>query len=855
MLERETEMATLADAARRAAAGSGSVVLVSGEAGIGKSSLVRELRRVLPPDGRVLVGHCDDLATPRVLGPIRDLAGSVGADLSRALREIGDRDALFAALLDELDWSGHPTVLVVEDAHWADEATLDVLRYLVRRVAELPAVLLLTYRDDEVDGAHPLRRLLAGTATAPSVQRLPLRALSRTAVRDLSAGSGVDPGLVHSLTGGNPFLVHEVLASPEGVPSSVVDLVLSRLHRLDDASRDGVERLCVVTSTLDRPLVDALVPGGLGALAAAEEHGLLVVEPRQVSFRHELTRRAVVDALPTARRTALNAAALAVFEEIDADPAQLVHHAAEAGDVAALVRYGPAAARAASAAGAHREAAAHLRLVLGHREQFRPADLADLLEASAIECYTVGDQGRSALADQCEAVELRRGTGDALALGSSLRWLSRISWWCGDRAGAERAADEAVRVLEHAGDRRELALALSNISQLAMLGERLDEAASAAESAIVLAREVGDPSVLSHALNNLGAARWKSDPATGRPILEEALSVALREGLSEDASRAYCNMVWQLLLDLSPTEAARHVAAGISHAEQAEQVVFWKYLHVEKGMVALAQARWDDALRDARHGLDATPPIRCAALQVLGRVAVRTGGDADAFVAEAWEMAQQLEELQRTAPAAALVAELAWLAGDLDRVHQVVAPVHADAERFGSREWRAELGHWLTLAGATVDLEGLDHPYAVLARGDWRAAADAWARAGYPYEEAMALTRADDVDTVLEGLGRLDALGGVVLAARVREGLRHRGVRAPRGPSAATRANVGGLTPRQVDVLALVAEGLSNAEIADRLVLSVRTVDHHVAAILAKLGAATRTDAVVRAGELGWVSG
>lgn len=155
LLERERELAELAQAAREAAAGEGGLVLILGEAGIGKSSLVQAVRGLLPANGRLLVGHCDDLSTPRTLGPFRDLVDQVGAELTRALAEGGERDAVPAALRAELDWAGHPTVLVVEDVHWADEATLDVLRYLARRIAGLPAVLVLTYRDDELTREHP----------------------------------------------------------------------------------------------------------------------------------------------------------------------------------------------------------------------------------------------------------------------------------------------------------------------------------------------------------------------------------------------------------------------------------------------------------------------------------------------------------------------------------------------------------------------------------------------------------------------------------------------------------------------------------------------------------------------------
>ena len=858
VLERESELAALADAARAAAGGRGSVVLVSGEAGIGKSSLAAALHDLLPPDARILVGRCDDLSTPRVLGPFRDLAGSVGAELSRALRG-GDRDQLFTALRHELAWPGHATVLVVEDVHWADDATLDALRYLARRMTDLPAVLLLTYREDEVDASHPLRSLLAVVAGTPVVRRLPLRPLSPAAVRELARTTQADPEAVYSLTGGNPFFVHEVLASDlvGHVPSSVVDLVLSRLRRLDERGRDAVEQLSVITSTIDRALVDRLVPGGFGSLASAEELGLLEVTPHRVAFRHELTRRAVVDALPAVRRTHLNAAALAALEsEPGADLAQLVHHASEAGDVDAIVRHGPTAARLASAGGAHREAAAHFRLLLTHRAAFAPAEVADLLEASAVECYTVGDQGRSALTDQTEAVALRRTLGDPVALGASLRWLSRISWWCGDRAGADASGEEAVTVLEQAGDRRELALALSNTSQLAMLAERIEEATTAARSAIALAREVGDPSVVSHSLNNLGTALWKSDPVGGRSMLEESLQVALDEGLSEHATRAYCNLVWQLLADLDLSAAAGHVGQGIVHAERAEHVVFWKYLHVEKGMIALGESRWDDAVAAARRGLDATKPIRCAALQVVGRVAVRTGQPAQDEVDEAWSLACDLRELQRTGPAAGLVCEAAWLRGDPATIRSVAEPMYAEASRLHSSVHRAELGYWLTLVGGSPDLADVDHPYAALARGDWAGAAQAWGDAGYPYEQAMALAHADRSEVLLDALARLDALGAEPLARQVRQRLRDLGVAGvPRGPQSATRGNPAGLTARQLDVLALLAEGLPNAAIADKLVLSVRTVDHHVAAVLQKLGAHTRDEAVALAAERGWTPG
>ena len=213
LLERDRELAELAQAAREAAAGEGGLVLVSGEAGIGKSSLVRAVRGLLPAEGRLLVGHCDDLATPRTLGPFRDLVGQVGAELTRALAEGGDRDAVLAALRPSWTGPGTRPSWSSRTSHWADEATLDVLRYLVRRIADLPAVLVLTYRDDELTREHPLQRLLGQASASGRVRRLPLRRLSADAVRQLSAASRVDADEVFAVTSGNPFFVTEVLAA------------------------------------------------------------------------------------------------------------------------------------------------------------------------------------------------------------------------------------------------------------------------------------------------------------------------------------------------------------------------------------------------------------------------------------------------------------------------------------------------------------------------------------------------------------------------------------------------------------------------------------------------------------------
>ncbi len=854
ILERDDELAVLGRAARDAGDGSGTVVLVSGEAGIGKSSLVEAVRGVLPAEGRLLVGYCDDLATPRVLGPFRDLIGSVGTALTRALQR-GDRAAVLEALRDELGSAKHPTVLAVEDVHWADEATLDILQYLVRRAAQLPLVLLLTYRDDELGTEHPLRQLLGLASRMGRVRRLCLEPLTVAAVRRLSVVADIDADEVFAVTSGNPYFVTEVLAAGDAaaVPLTIADAVQARVCRLDPAALEIVERLAVVPSAVQRWLVEALVPAGPAALAPAEQLGLLTVTPSRVSFRHELTRRAVVDSMPAAHRMAANRSVLAaLLGRPGIEVSRVVHHAAQAGDRDVILQYGPVAAREASAAGAHRAAAAHLRLVLDQHPVLDPRAEADLWEGFAIESYTIDAPAIDALAAQRRAVELRRGD-DPCALGTSLRWLSRLYWWVGDPDQANAAADDAIEILTAAGDDDLLAMALSNKAQLRALAGRDAEAIVVAERAIALGRHA--PAILSHALNNLGLALSRLGDARAAATFGESLRVALAADEPEHACRAYINLIWHDLTLLHLDDAKRRVAEGVELAERSELLSYSRYLHMASGAVSFATGDWDEVVPAAAYALDSSPPVRCHALTLIGRTRLRRGEPgAMESLREAWQIAARLREPFRAGPAAAALAEAGMLDGDDTAATAELLEAYELASRFGTAAVRAELIYWLGRAGRPVDEPGLDHPYALLADGRWREAAEAWCAAGYRYEHAAALAESPETDDQLAALAILDNLGAEPLAGLIRTRLKSLGVtRIPRGPLAGTRINPGGLTERQLTVVQLLVRGMTNTEIAAELVLSVRTVDSHVAAALDKLGARSRKDAAVRAAELGIV--
>jgi ATP/maltotriose-dependent transcriptional regulator MalT len=447
--------------------------------------------------------------------------------------------------------------------------------------------------------------------------------------------------------------------------------------------------------------------------------------------------------------------------------------------------------------------------------------------------------------------------------------MSRIYWWDGDRASAEQAGREAIEVLEQAGDDRLLALALSNHSQLFMLARRPAESIAFGERAAALARQAGDAATLSHALTNIGTSQWYLGSPAGELTLAEALRVALDAGDVEDACRAYGNRVWNLLDWFRLDEAERSLQESIKLGEEAEFLGFLSYFYMERARLEFARGRWDETVRLAEQGLDAAMPTKCTALTLLGRVRARRGEPgAASLLGSAWDLAVRVDEMQRKGPVAAGRAEDAWLRGDHAALRDLVTPVHAEAVQLGDLLHQAELSYWLAKAahqpggpggGQHHPAPGDDnlpaggqHPYALLVSGRWQEAAAAWAAAGCRYEHAAALAESQEPRHLLTALEILDDLGARPLATQVRSRLRALGVTSiPRGPLGETRANPAGLTARQVAVLRLLSQGYTNAQIASQLVVSVRTVDSHVAAVLGKLGAADRRDAAARAADLG----
>jgi DNA-binding CsgD family transcriptional regulator/tetratricopeptide (TPR) repeat protein len=863
LLERDDHLNGLDDALR-ASRNHGQFAVVSGEAGVGKTSLLE----AFAARGRAsfLWGACESLSTPRPLGPLLDMAGDLGGDVDALLTASAPRHHVFAAFMASVARRTVPTVVVFEDVHWADEATLDLLRYVSRRAHRVAALVVVTWRADEVGADHPLYRLL-GELPSGATHRFELRPLSLDAVTCL-AQSTEEGQRVFALTGGNPFLVTELLRTGgAGVPASVREAILARRAGLSNESRQIVDLMAVVPSHVDIDMVRAGVASVTEAVMPAVEAGLLTFDGRALGFRHELARLAVFESLPLLRTQELHRTALSLLSPFAERPgvlSRLAHHAVGANDGCAVLRFAPEAARQAAARGAHREAVAHYRTALEWADHLDARARATIMDALAYEGFLTGDMAASRDA-RTDALASWRALGETRAVGRNLRWLSRLAWFLGDLSESKRCATEALDVLSVLDEDEELAMALSNRACLHMLAHEHQASIALGERAIGIARRLGSIEVLSHALNNVGTSRIHGGDAAGRQLLEESLSLALCRDLHDHAARAYTNLASSAIKTREYEYACRWIETGLSYSTERDLDSWGLCLLAWHARLLAETGRWPQAA-DVAHAVIGNTQVsvvaKIPALTTLGLLRARQRShDATRLLDEAFALALRTEEKQRLVPVRAARAEHALLQG---RLHDARAEADAGLAMLGSTDshWDAELLaylRWRAIGGTGSNAIGLcsagpQGPHGLLLCGDWRTAADRWERIGCPYERAEALADGD-VPAREEAFQAFVALGAWPAADRVRQGLRRAGVtRVRRGPRSTTRAHPAGLTQRESEVLMLLARQLSNPAIGERLFVSPKTVEHHVSAILGKLDVCTRDEAVEEARRRGWLT-
>ena len=737
LLERDDHLAALADLLAAVVTGrQGRLVLIRGEAGVGKTALVRRFCEELPPPTRVLRGACEGLFTPRALGPFVDIAHLTGGRLEELVDRGGLPHEVVSVLAQDVA-NGAPTVLVLEDLHWADEATLDVLRLLGRRIDAIGVLVLATYRDDELGDAHKLRIVLGELARARAVSRLDMPRLSSRAVAELARPYGVDADELYRSTGGNPFFVSEVLAAGTSeIPSTVRDAVLARAAGLSSTARALLEALAIIAPSADVGVLQALADDGARSLGDCIGSGMVIATAGAVAFRHDLARLVIEEAMAPDRRVALHARALEALGD-SFDHARLAHHAEAAGDVGAVLRFAPEAAKRAAAVGAHRESAAQYGRALRFAEALAPERRAELLERRSYECMLT-DQIEDSLNALQTAIALRRELGDVRSEGEGLQQLSEVLWCPGRIAEARDAARQAVAVLERLEPGRELAMAYCRQAQLCMDAEDVAGTVAWGTRALELADALGEREMVIHVLNSVGTARFLDGDVAGREQLERSLALATDAGLDEGMCRAMFHIVWVARRTRAYALASDYLGRALPFATDRGLELWRGYLLGYRAQIELDLGRWQDAVDTAalvlREPRRSRVP-RIVALTVVGRIRARLGDpDVWPLLDEALALAQRGAELQANEPVAVARAEAAWLEGDLDGVELATAPALALATLRRSTWALSELVSWRRRAGIVDELLDGDTagPYGLEIAGDWSAAAARLARAGVP---------------------------------------------------------------------------------------------------------------------------
>ena len=832
---------------------SGRFVLLSGVAGVGKTAVALALAS--SHTGSALIGVCDALSTPRTLGPLFDMASQDAAIKGIAGEE--SRHKMFTKLLAEM--RRRPLLMVFEDLHWADDATLDLLVFIGRRIQDTRSLVIATFRDDEIGPTHPVRRLLGSLASSSAVSRLTIDALSADGVRKLATGHPVDAGHLHHVTGGNPFSVTEVLAAPGWtVPPTVADAVLARASRVPEASRAVLAAVSVEPTLMERDLLIQLghtneaIDGNMNA-------GMLIEEDGRVGFRHELARLAILETLPPGMRRSLHERVYAALASMPGvAPARLAHHAKLARDQGAVLTWAIPAAEGAASVGAHRQAVEHYADATAAAEHLGHDRLPELLDKYATELAAV-DRRLDSLAVRERIISLvpsLPGNLQARAKHAYALWIS------GRGDDARSAISTVVAGAAALEPSPELATVYAEAAYIAMLSRQGPRAVEMATAAIETARPTGNRAAEIRALNALGSARIGCFlDIEGVVDLEESARLAARTERDGWEADALTNLGSALGEIRSYDLARKYLNEAITFSQARDLDGTHNYSVAWLARVEFETGNWDRALKliaSLPDGSEISPITPIVSQTVLALIkARRDDPDAESAIRTAWELAEITRDLQRVWPVLAARAELHSLGFDAgESLKSDIVAALSEARRLEVSWAIGELGYWTHQLGIAQDppTEGPE-PFVLRANGDFHAAAVAWSAIGAPYESACALAETGEELHLRQALGVFDDLRADRMAKLVRQELRGLGaVGVKRGPSRSTAAHPGGLTARQAEVLDLVRWGLTDREIAERLFISPKTVGHHVSSILTKLGAKNRNEAAARATALGWAT-
>jgi DNA-binding CsgD family transcriptional regulator/tetratricopeptide (TPR) repeat protein len=552
-------------------------------------------------------------------------------------------------------------------------------------------------------------------------------------------------------------------------------------------------------------------------------------------------------------------AALAVPSNGSVDEARVAHHAYEAGDPDAVLTHAPLAADLAARVGAHRQAAEHLDHAVRYAARLPTAAMQiDLWRRLGFERTTLAqmDDGVTAY---WTAIDLCRASGDRVQEGELLSRLGMVLTSAGRQQEALALVERGLALLEPLGPRPELAYAYLNRSAQHMLAREFASAESRGLQAIEMAERLDRPDMLCQALIQSGIGLLMSGAEAGHTRILKGIDVARELGMQGAVALGYSQ------LGSGAGEVRRYDLAvpaletGLAYCIEHELAAQSAYIKSWLSRCHLEQGRWTVASDLCAEVLDDPRPLgiaRMVAVTVLGRLRARRG-DPGVWepLDESLALARENGHLQRIWPAAVARAEAAWLAGHLDSEVPLLVEAYELADNVDYPWPTGELSCWLARAGHPPGSpKPAAEPFRLALEGRHAEAAAAWEAIGCRFDAGIVLLDSDDEHLVRTALASFDALGSRPAARLAANRLRQLGARVPRGPNATTRANPGGLTGREREVVALLVEGLRNAEIGERLMISAKTVDHHVSSLLTKLGVTSRQAAAAKALRLGLVA-
>lgn len=876
LIEREDAIEKLSEMVEKINDGRGQIALVSGEAGIGKTSLLEEIKRIFNAQYKIFWGGCDPFFTPRPFGPLYDFAPNFSAKILNLLENGASPSTIYSAIHETLEKAQQPIILIFEDVHWADYATLDLFKFLGRRISFLKCLLVISFRNDAVNDREALRQMIDMLPSAHTT-RIVIEPLSLEGVTQLAAGTEHDISKLHEITTGNPFFITELLATKDKIgkslPASVQDAINARLNRLTHLERDFLETISLVPNAISPELIDILfgIIGDTYAMSCVARNLLSVDNKGVFRFRHELARLATLARVSISKQKEIHVKLIEALEQCHNydDIAHLVHHAAGAQDGERVLKYAPLAAKNAAELGAHQEAASYLGTALRFIDQASTEQAAQLYEDWAYEAGLSMQINDEVIEARRHAVTLWRALDRKDKVGENLHWLSRLHWYRGEAAEANRLTNNAIQVLESIPASSGRAMAYSLKSQFNMLNNRMDEAVKWGNLALELEQQHPDTEVRIHALNNIGSAMVFGGNEEGEALLLESLNLALKNGYHEHAARVYTNMSDYCVEYKKLDMADKFVAEGIEFDTQHDLDSWTYYLIGILGNLRMEQSRLREAetITSGVLGLDKlTLLMKQPAQTVLANVQLRLGEpEYEKNLQKSIENAFAIDELQYIIPARLCAVEAAWMHNNEDVAYEQLKFL-TEIEDGETGQWRqGEIMLWIDRFGFDLPFNTslpLPSPIKLELEGKYSKAADQWLALHIPYNAAISLMQSEDNDAA-EALIRayqiFETIEATTCLSMIRSRAKSLGLlsklpRLRRGPYKITRQHPARLTKKEQEILKYITEGDSNREISIKLSRSQRTIENHVSSILGKLNVENRLGALLRIQNEPWLA-